>query len=115
MTPLEIGSLKHGAVSSVTLQGEITLGPAVEHLRQTLANLIQQGDNRLVLNLAGVRRLDSSGIEVLVWALRTSRESGGDAKLTNVPAFVARTLSMCRVLPLFQVFDTDEAAIASFG
>jgi anti-sigma B factor antagonist len=67
-----------------------------------------------VLNLAGVDRLDSSGIGVLVWALQASKGSGGDTRLTQLPRVVAQTLKMCQLLPLFAVFDTDEAAIASF-
>lgn len=114
MRPLEIGYLKHGDVSAVTLQGGIVLGPPVDSVKQTLGNLLQHGENKLVLNLAGVDRLDSSGIGVLVWALRASKESGGDTRLTQLPKVVAQTLNMCQLLPLFAVFDTDEAAIASF-
>ncbi|HZD76183.1 MAG TPA: STAS domain-containing protein [Acidobacteriaceae bacterium] len=114
MRPLEIGYLKHGDVSAVTLQGGIVLGPPVDSVRQTLGNLLQHGENKLVLNLAGVDRLDSSGIGVLVWALQASKGSGGDTRLTQLPRVVAQTLKMCQLLPLFAVFDTDEAAIASF-
>ena len=114
MKPLEIGYLKHGEVSAVTLQGGVVLGPPVDSLRQMLGNLLTHGENQLILNLAGVDRLDSSGIGVLVWALQSSKGSGGNTKLTQLPRVVSQTLSMCRLLPLFEVFENDQAAIASF-
>jgi anti-sigma B factor antagonist len=115
LRPLEITYQKHGAVSTVTLQGGIVLGPPVDSLKQTLTKLIEQGENQFVLNLAGVDRLDSSGIGVLVWTLRSSKGSGGSTKLTQLPKVIAHTLNMCRLLPLFEVYETNEAAIASFG
>lgn len=115
MAPLETSYMKFGQVGLVTVQGGLVLGPPVETLRQTLDNLISHGENRIVLNLAGINRLDSSGIGLLVKVLQSCKGAGGDVKLTSLPKVVAQTLSMCRLLPLFEVFDQDQEAIASFG
>jgi anti-sigma B factor antagonist len=115
LAPLEISYMKFGQVGLVTAQGGLVLGPPVESLRQTLDNLISHGDIRIVLNLAGINRLDSSGIGLLVKVLQSCKGAGGDVKLASLPKVVAQTLSMCRLLPLFEVFDQDQEAIASFG
>lgn len=114
MKSLEIAYLKFGQVGLITVQGGLVLGPPVESLRQTLDNLVSHGEVKLVLNLAGIDRLDSSGIGLLVKVLQSSKAAGGNVKLTHLPKVVAQTLSMCRLLPLFEVYDEDEAAIASF-
>lgn len=115
MRPLEVSYLKYGQVGLITAQGGLVLGPPVESLRQTLDNLTDHGETQLVLNLAGIDRLDSSGIGLLVKVLQTCKGAGGNIKLTALPKVVMQTLSMCRLLPLFDVYDQDEDAIASFG
>jgi anti-sigma B factor antagonist len=112
---LEISYLKFGDVALITAQGGLVLGPPVDSLRQTLNNLVSHGEVKFVLNLAGIERLDSSGIGLLVKALQTCKGAGGDVKLTSLPKVVAQTLSMCRLLPLFEVYDEDRQAIASFA
>ncbi|MFZ0630173.1 MAG: STAS domain-containing protein [Acidobacteriaceae bacterium] len=115
MNSLEIGVLKHGEVTAVTLRGTLVLGPPVDSLRQTLANLTEHGEFRIVLGLAEVTKLDSSGIGLLVKGLQWCKEAGGSVKLVNPARVVVQTLSMCRLLPLFDVYDNEADAIASFG
>ena len=112
---LEVSYLKYGPVGFVTVQGGLVLGLPVDSLRQTLDNLTDHGETQLVLNLGGVDRLDSSGIGLLVKVLQTCKGAGGNVKLTHLPRVVVQTLSMCRLLPLFEVYDEDQDAIASFG
>lgn len=115
MKSLEIGYLKFGDVGLIAVQGGLVLGPPVDSLRQTLDNLVSHGEVKFVLNLAGVDRLDSSGIGLLVKALQSCKGAGGDVKLAGLPKVVVQTLTMCRLLPLFEVFEEDQEAIASFG
>jgi len=115
LRPFEVSYLKYGQVGLVTVQGGLVLGPPVESLRKTLNNLTAHGETQIVLNLAGIDRLDSSGIGLLVKALQSCKGAGGNVKLTNLPKVVAQTLTMCCLLPLFDVYDHDQDAIASFG
>ena len=112
---LDIGILKHGEVTSVTLNGGLVLGPPTDNLRQTLDNLIAHGETQIVLGMTGVNRLDSSGIGLLVKGLQLTKEAGGSLKLVNPAKVVLQTLSMCRLLPLFEVYDEEQQAIAAFG
>jgi anti-sigma B factor antagonist len=112
---LELRYLKHGPVSSVAVSGRLVLGPPVDALKKTLDNLIDHGETNLVLDLGGVQRLDSSGIGLLVKALQTSKGRGGNVKLSSVPKVVAQTLGMCGLLPLFDVFGSEQEAIDSYA
>lgn len=115
MNSLEIGVLKHGEVTAVALQGTLVLGPPLDNLRQALGNLAAHGEHRIVLGLAGVSKLDSSGIGLLVKVLQLSREAGGSVKLVNPSKVVLQTLTMCRLLPLFEVYSDERDAITSFA
>jgi anti-sigma B factor antagonist len=115
LNSLEIGVLKHGDVSAVTLRGALVLGPPLDSLRQTLDNLAAHGEFQVVLGLAEVTKLDSSGIGLLIKALQGCKEAGGSVKLVNPARVVVQTLSMCRLLPLFEVFDDETAAVESFA
>jgi len=115
LNALDIGVLKHGEVSAVNLRGALVLGPPVDSLRQTLENLTTHGECRIVLGLAEVTKLDSSGIGLLVKALQWCKEAGGSVKLVNPARVVLQTLSMCRLLPLFEVYEDEAQAIESFS
>jgi anti-sigma B factor antagonist len=112
---LEIGVLRHGDVTSVTLKGALVLGPPVDSLRQTLENLAAHGEHCIVLTLAEVSKLDSSGIGLLVKALQLCKAAGGSVKLVNPAKVVLQTLTMCRLLPLFEVYGEEQEAVSSFA
>ena len=115
MNTLEIAVLRHGEVTSLTLRGPLVLGPPADSLRQTLDNLVAHGENQIVLEISGINRLDSSGIGLLVKALQTTKEAGGTVRLVNPPKVVLQTLTMCRLLPLFDVYENESDAIAAFS
>jgi anti-sigma B factor antagonist len=115
LQPLELRYLKHGPVSSVAISGGIVLGPPVDTLKTTLYNLIDHGETNLVLDLGGVKRLDSSGIGLLVKVLQTAKARGGNVKLSSLPKVVAQTLGMCGLLPLYEIFDSEQEAIDSYA
>jgi anti-sigma B factor antagonist len=65
--------------------------------------------------MSEVTRLDSSGIGLLVSMLQESKRNGGSVKLVKPSNPVVSTLRMCAVLPLFEVFQEEDEAIASFS
>ena len=88
------------------------MGPAVDGLRQTLEELMANGDTRIVMNLSEVPMVDSSGIGLLVRFLAMIKEKGGNLKLAQPSKFAVQTLRLVGVLNLFEVFDDDDAAVA---
>jgi anti-sigma B factor antagonist len=91
------------------------LGEAVDELRQVIEEAIGNGDIRIVLNLAEVPMIDSSGIGLLVRFLASTKQRGGDVKLVQPSKFAVQTLRLVGVLNLFAVFDDDDAAVESFA
>ncbi len=90
------------------------MGDAVDGLRQALEEVVGSGGRCLVINLAEVPMIDSSGIGLLVRFLASTRERGGNIKLLNPSKFAVQTLKLVGVLNLFEVFDDEEKAVQSF-
>jgi anti-sigma B factor antagonist len=110
---IELRSL--GQVKLVKLRGKLNLGDSVDRFRNTLDDLMGSGDTRIVLDLSDVPWIDSSGIGLLVKTLTSAKQRGGSVKLLNPSKFTVQTLKMICLLELFEVFDDQEKAVASFG
>ena len=91
------------------------MGPAVDNLRQAMEESFANGDTRIVLNLAEVPMVDSSGIGLLVRFLASAKQRGGSLKLVQPSKFAVQTLRLVGVLNLFEVFDDDDKAVESFA
>ena len=114
-TGLDINVRRRSQVHVVQLRGALRMGQAVDGLRQTVEEILGSGCHEVVINLAEVPMIDSSGIGLLVRFLASAKERGGSIKLLNPSTFAVRTLKMVGVLNLFDVFDDEERAVESFG
>jgi len=90
------------------------MGAAVDGLRQTIEDALGSGDTRIVINLSEVPMIDSSGIGLLVKFLTSTKQRGGNVKLVEPSKFAVQTLRMVGVLNLFEIYDSDDAAMDSF-
>jgi len=90
------------------------MGEAVDIFRQTIDEAVAVGDNQLVVNLTEMPTIDSSGIGILVKAMASAKQRGGALKLVNPSKFALQTLRLVGVLNLFEVFDDEDTAVASF-
>ncbi|MGA7909900.1 MAG: STAS domain-containing protein [Candidatus Sulfotelmatobacter sp.] len=111
---MEIEIRNLGDVKLIKLIGRLTLGAPVDRLQDTLNDLAGTGATRYILDLGEVGMLDSSGIGLLVRCLTTSKQRGGALKLLNPSKFAAQTLKMIGLLKLFEVFQDQDEALASF-
>src|SRR5262249_15529728 len=103
-----------GELKVLKIKGRITLGAGVDRLRDTLDDLLASGSNRWVLDVSEVAMIDSSGIGLLVRYLTTAQQQGGALKLLNPTKFALQSLKMIGLLNLFEVFEDQDAAVASF-
>ena len=110
---IELRSL--GQVKVIKLRGRLNLGDAVDRLRETLDDLIGNGDTRILLELSEVPWIDSSGIGLLVKALTSAKQRGGSMKLLNPSKFTLQTSKMIALLDVFEIFVDQQEAVASFG
>jgi anti-sigma B factor antagonist len=104
-----------GDVKLIKLSGKITLGAAVDRLRENLDELMDNGTIRIILELSEVPMIDSSGIGLLVRCMTAAKQRGGAVKLLNPSKFTVQTLKMIGLLNLFEVFENQEEAVASFN
>jgi anti-sigma B factor antagonist len=112
---VDIDVRSQGVVKIVKLRGRLGLGEPVDRLRATLEDLVNSGENRLVLDLEELAAMDSSGIGLLSRFLTSTKQQGGSLKLVNPSKFVVQTLKLVGLLNLFEVFPDTQAAVASFG
>ena len=111
---VEIETRNLGEVKLVKLKGRLTLGESVDRLRSTIDDFVAGGDTRFILDLAEVPMIDSSGIGLLVRSLMNLKQQGGAIKLLNPTKFAIQTLKMIGLLNLFDVFEEQQEALASF-
>ncbi|MGO9649114.1 MAG: STAS domain-containing protein [Terriglobales bacterium] len=112
---LDINVRKRSEVQLIQLRGPLRMGPAVDGLRQAMEEVIGNGDHRIAINLAEVSMIDSSGIGLLVRFLASTKKQGGNIKLIQPSKFAVQTLKLVGVLNLFEIFEDDDAAVASFS
>ena len=103
-----------GPVKIIKLRGRLSLGEPVDRVRATLEDALNAGNNCIVLDLSELATVDSSGIGLLVMYLNNAKQRGGSLKLLNPSKFAVQTLKMIGLLNLFQVFQDQEEAVASF-
>ena len=101
-------------VSIVDLSGRITIGEGTIVLKDAVRNLLQRNEKKILLNLADVSYIDSSGIGELVSSFTTVGNQGGKLKLLNLTKKVHDLLSITKLLTVFEVFGDEAKAIQSF-
>jgi anti-sigma B factor antagonist len=104
-----------GDVTVIDAVGRITLGEGSSAFRETIRDLVAKGNKKLLLNLADVSYIDSSGIGELVSAFTTVTNHGGVLKLLNLTKRVQDLLQITKLYTVFEVFDDEAAAVRSFA
>jgi len=109
---MKISTRQVDGVTVVDCSGRITLGEGSVTLRETVTQLLSKNQKKILLNLAEVNYIDSSGIGELVSAFTTVRKQGGDLKLLNLTKKVHDLLQITKLYTVFDVQD-DEAQRSS--
>ncbi len=103
------------SVTVVDLSGRITLGEGCSQLRDLIRDHLGKGQKLVLLNLADVTYIDSSGIGELVSAYTAVSNQGGQLKLLNLTKKVHDLLQITKLYTVFDVHDDEARAIGSFG
>jgi anti-sigma B factor antagonist len=97
------------------LSGKLLGGPPdSEDFRQAVYELVDQGVTKVVVNLADVKRMNSSGLGILISALTSLRNRGGDLQLAGVNDTMEGILVMTKLNTIFKTYKTAEGAAESF-
>jgi anti-sigma B factor antagonist len=104
-----------GEVTVVDLSGRIVLGDGSALLRKTIRALLADQRNKILLDLADVDYIDSSGIGELVSAFTAVKNQSGDMKLLHLTKKVRDLLQITKLYTVFDVFTDESTALRSFN
>jgi anti-sigma B factor antagonist len=111
---MQIEERAAGDVTLLDLKGKMTLGEGDELLKDKINSLIQQGQRKVVLNLADVPYIDSAGLGEIVRTYTTISRQGGQLKLLNLTKRITDLLAITKLLTVFDTYDTEADAVRSF-
>jgi anti-sigma B factor antagonist len=110
---LDIRQVK--GVTVITVTGTITMMEAPRRLKDKVVSLVQEGERNIVLSLGQLTFVDSSCIGEIVSCSLTVARAGGVLKLANPARRVQELLHVTRLGEIFETYETDSAAVASFA
>ena len=114
MAELNINERQAGDVTVLDLSGKITIGEGSVALRAGIRRMLEEGKKRILLNLAGVSYVDSSGIGELVSSYTAiGKEDGGQLKLLNLTQKIRDLLTITKLLTVFDVYENEAEALNS--
>jgi anti-sigma B factor antagonist len=102
-------------VNVLDIEGRIVLGEESNAFREKVKSLLAAGKKKIVLNLANVSYIDSAGLGTLVATFHSARSQGATLKLTNLGTKFKEVLQVTKLMTVFDTYDTETAAIQSFG
>jgi len=112
---MKIDTRAVGDVHVLDCVGKITLGEGTMAIRNTVREVLKNGGKKIVLNLAEVNYIDSSGIGELVSSFTTVTNQGGQLKLLKLTKKIQELLAITKLLTVFQVYNDEQEAVASFS
>jgi len=112
--PLTIESREVAHVTILDVHGRIILGDEIHTLRDAVRNLIAENKKKIILNLADVDYLDSSGLGELVSCFTTVRNAGGELKLLKLSHFFFNDTATTEIYTVFDIRDDEFTAVKSF-
>ncbi len=97
------------------ISGQIVLGEECTALSNLISDLLNQGHNQILLNLADVSCIDSAGFAHLIGSLTSVRKRRGELKLLNPAKKVRAVMQLGKLLTVLDVWEDEAAALRSFG
>lgn len=102
-------------VAVEAMDGRIVLGEESTALREKVKSLLGSGQKKIVLDMANVSYIDSSGLGALVASHTSARSQGANLKLCNLGTKFQEILQVTKLVTVFEVYPSEAAAISSFG
>jgi anti-sigma B factor antagonist len=112
---LHVVEKESNGVTVLALSGRVTLGEESGQLRNKVKEVLGKGKTRLVLDLGDVSYIDSAGLGTLVSGYTSAQNQGATMKLANLTKKFREQLNITKLVTIFEVFDSVEAAVKSFA
>ena len=114
MAELDVKERQAGDVTILDMSGEVRIGEGAVALRDSIRNLADQGKKKVLLNLAGVKYMDSTGVGELIANYTTITRQGGQLKLLNLTDRIQNLLVITKLLTVFDSYENEAEALKSF-
>ena len=114
MDNLIITERRNNNLTILDLVGQVRLGGGNIKLRESLNQLIKEGKTQILLNLAEVSHIDSSGLGELVAGYVSLQKINGEIKLLNLNARIREIMGIVKLLTIFETFENEAEAVESF-
>src|SRR6478672_2894884 len=114
MNELEISRRYLDDVVIFDLNGDVTIGKTSESLRAMLKECAFENTKRILVNLANVKKLDSTGLGTLVGGYSKLGAQGGQLKLEHLSARILELMHITKLYTVFEIYDDETAALDSF-
>jgi len=112
---MKLSSREVGNVMVLEPKGKIMGGPDATVLHDQLHEFIDQNKKKVVIDLAKVDWMNSTGLGILISGLTTLRNNGGELKLANVTDKIQSLLTITKLITVFECYDSVEDSVASFN
>ena len=103
-----------GDVTVIDMDGRLTLGEGSSLLRDLIRENLGKGRKKIIMNLAGVNYIDSTGLGELVSGYRLVKSEGGEIKLLNLNKKVTDLLQITKLYTVFDIHTQETQAVTSF-
>lgn len=114
MNSLIVNERLRGGVSILDLEGRIAIGESNRHLHDAIRRLVMEGKNQIILNLARVKFIDSTGLGEIVAGYSTLKANGGELKLISIPPRVTDLMTVTKLYTVFEIYENEADGIDSF-
>lgn len=111
---MELAREVHKDIVIIRLDGDMMGGPEAMKLMDEIQTLLDQKQLKVIIDLGNVKRMNSSGMGILINALTTYKQNGGLLKLANPSTVVEKLLTLAKLTTIFECYDTLDAALYSF-
>jgi anti-sigma B factor antagonist len=111
---MKLSRREKDGVIIIDLKGKILIGDGIDTLRNEINSLVENKELKVLLNFAEVPYLDSTGLGEVVRSYTSVKKKGGTIKIINLTQKVEDLLSVTKLITVFETFEDEDKAIASF-
>jgi len=112
---MKFKTAQQGVVTVIQLEGNLMGGPDASTLNNKLHELVEAGRKRVVIDLAGVEFMNSSGLGMLIGTVSTMKNAGGGLKIANASQKIMALIKITKLSGILETYESTQAAVESFG
>ncbi len=104
-----------GDVTVFDVSGQVMGGPDADTFHDLVKNHLGDGKSKILVNLAKVSWINSTGLGILIAGYTSVQDAGGEFKLANISDRIESILMVTKLAGIFESYESEEEALASFG